>query len=265
VPAPFSNHCDMMYLSSALKAGPYLRTVLAHEYTHAVTNSVRASRVPATGPGGADEEDWLDEGLAHLGEDLHGFSRANLDYRVSAFLANPERYRLVVQDYYAAVLFRSHGNRGGTYLFLRWCADRYGPELLPALIHSNLRGTANLEAATGTSFAALYREWSLAIFQSGLEPVRSAGVGFPSRDARSAAGEWQGAGPRMHPVAPGDGGASWSPVGTSSRYMLIDGAPEGAVDVEIAGPEEADLQITAIPLPRGLARMERPVNRHRTR
>ena len=102
----------------------------------------RAARAP-------EEEGWLDEALAHLVEDLHGFSRSNLDYRVSAFLSQPERYRLVVEDYYAADLFRSHGNRGGTYLFLRWCADRFGPALLPALIRSDRRGTANLEAATG--------------------------------------------------------------------------------------------------------------------
>ena len=53
-----------------------------------------------------------------LVEDALGFSRSNIDYRVVAFLANPERYRLVVDDYYAADLFRSHGNRGATYLFL---------------------------------------------------------------------------------------------------------------------------------------------------
>src|SRR5205823_11239839 len=42
VPAPFGNRCDMMYLSAALGPGPHLRTVLAHEYTHAVTYSQKA-------------------------------------------------------------------------------------------------------------------------------------------------------------------------------------------------------------------------------
>ena len=114
-----------------------------------------------------EEEGWLDEALAHLVEDLHGFSRSNLDYRISAFLSQPVRYRLVVEDYYAADLFRSHGNRGGTYLFLRWCADRFGPALLPALIRSELRGTENLEAATGVAFAELYRQWTVALLSPG--------------------------------------------------------------------------------------------------
>src|SRR5207244_1823742 len=34
--APYGNRCDMMYLNTALQPGPYLRSLLAHEYTHAV-------------------------------------------------------------------------------------------------------------------------------------------------------------------------------------------------------------------------------------
>src|SRR5262249_48848818 len=36
LPAPFGNRCDMMYLNTNLQPGPHLRTVLAHEYAHAV-------------------------------------------------------------------------------------------------------------------------------------------------------------------------------------------------------------------------------------
>ena len=73
---------------------------------------------------------------------------------MSAFLSRPERYQLVVEDYYAADLFRSHGNRGSTYLFLRWCVDQFGPDLLPTLVESQLRGVANLEEATGAPSAS---------------------------------------------------------------------------------------------------------------
>ena len=34
--APFGNRCDMMYLNADLEPGPHLRTILAHEFTHAV-------------------------------------------------------------------------------------------------------------------------------------------------------------------------------------------------------------------------------------
>lgn len=256
LPAPFSNHCDMMYLSTALGAGPHLRTVLAHEYTHAVTFCARTAPGPGLDAPGLEEESWLDEALAHLAEDLHEFSRTNLDYRVSAFLSQPERYRLVVDDYYAADLFRSHGNRGGTYLFLRWCADRYGPGLLPALVGSERRGVANLEAATGARFEDLYRAWSVALFLAGLDPAQSRSDGFRTIDLRGRLDDWQLAGPRAVPVRPDDRPLTWMSAGTASRFLVIEPSPAGAVEVEVAAAVEAGLQVTGVALPDDLPRME---------
>ncbi len=58
---------------------------MAHEYMHAVVyaRKSRARRASKSGP--IEEEGWLDEAMAHLAEDLHGFSTTNIDYRVSAF------------------------------------------------------------------------------------------------------------------------------------------------------------------------------------
>jgi hypothetical protein len=251
--APFSNHCDMMYLSTSLEPGPHLQTVLAHEYTHAVTFSAKAM---SSGIVATEEEGWLDEALAHLVEDLHGFSRSNLDYRVSAFLSEPERYRLVVDDYYASGLFRSHGNRGGTYLFLRWCADRFGPALLPSLIRSPRQGVANLEAATGTSFADLYRAWSIALFMTGFDPSRPHAPEFRSLNVRGPFDDWELAGPRTSSVTPGGPDASWSSAATASRYVIVTSSPTGAAEVTVTAPSEAGLQVTAVPLPDDLARVE---------
>lgn len=232
--APLSNHCDMMYVNANLEPGPYLRTILAHEYTHAVTTSVR--------PPGQEEEGWLDEALAHLAEDLHGFSRSNLDYRISAFLSCPERYRLVVDDYYAANLFRSHGNRGSTYLFLRWCADRYGADLLPALMRSELRGIESLEQATGCSFADLYRAWSIALF-------------FQTREQVTPDG-WLLIGPRPAIVRPDEPAGTWMSQGTASHYVVVETPAGKASRITISAPEEAGLQVTSIALPRHRPRVE---------
>ncbi|MFO0909535.1 MAG: hypothetical protein U0794_14470 [Isosphaeraceae bacterium] len=256
LPAPFSNHCDMMYLSTSLKAGPHLRTVLAHEYTHAVVFCAK------TQPGGsaisavAEEEGWLDEAIAHLVEDEHGFSRSNIDYRVSAFLSQPERYRLVVDDYYAADLFRSHGNRGGTYLFLRWCVDRFGPGLIPALVASRERGRANLEAATGVSFAELYRSWSVALLLSGLDPRITSYEPFRTLDLRAALDGWPLAGPRTVAVKPGAEPVSWDSAATASRFVVVEASRTGAVRLEIEAAAAAELQVTLVPLPEELPRLE---------
>ena len=256
--APFGNRCDMMYLSTNLEPGPHLRTVITHEYMHAVVFSGKCGQGPGVRPVVVEEEGWLDEALAHLAEDQQGFSRSNIDYRISAFLSQPERYQLVVEDYYAANLFRSHGNRGSTYLFLRWCVDQYGPDLMPALIHSRLRGTANLEDATGCSFAELFRRWSVALFMSGLDPASKpvpCGV-YRSVDMRNPLEDWELAGPRTTYVASGGPADCWSAAGTSSHFVVVRGGSSPAVEVMVSGPPEAQIQVTAVPLPAGMARLE---------
>jgi hypothetical protein len=246
--APFGNRCDMLYLGAAVAAGPHLRTVLAHEYTHAVIATCKSAV-------GAGEEGWLDEAIAHLMEDRHGFSRSNLDYRVSAFLSAPERYRLVVRDYFAAGLFRGHGNRGSTYLFLRGCVDRFGPTLLQELAQSRLRGTEALEAATGERFEALFRRWSVALAVGGLDPKADRAAPDHPPDLRTPIGDWPLAGPRTTAVG-ARGGSSWSMVGTSPHFVAIDAGPGEAVQVEVAGPPGATLQVTAIRLPDDIPRIE---------
>jgi hypothetical protein len=255
---PFGNRCDMMYLSTHLEAGPHLRTVLAHEYMHAVVFKAKAHGSSRIRDPAVDEEGWLDEALAHIAEDLHGFSRSNIDYRISAFLSQPERYQLAVEDYYAADLFRSHGNRGSTYLFLRWCVDRFGPELIPALVHSPLRGVANIEAATGCPFADLYRRWSVALYLNGLdrEVSEQSGDGYRSIDARSPLGAWQLAGPRAARVRPGGPEDRWLAAGTSSHYVLIEPSATGDTGVTITAPAAAEIQVTVVPLPADMARVD---------
>jgi len=166
VEPPFGNRCDMLYLNSNVRPGANLKTLLAHEYAHAVCFSERLSqhknrrRLP-------DEEDWLNEAIAHLSENLHGAGWSNIDHRVSCFLTSPESYPLVVADYYRSGLWRDHGCRGATYLFLRWCVDQFGEGLLRKLVHSRVTGRQGLEQATGVPFTELYRRWTIALFESG--------------------------------------------------------------------------------------------------
>ncbi len=241
-PPPFGDRGDVMHLSTALRAGPHLRAVMAHEYTHAVVYTRKSLHRPIGAGTPLEEEGWLDEAMAHLNEDLHGFGRSNLDYRVSAFLSRPERYRLVVDDYYSADLFRSHGNRGSTYLFLRWCADRFGPDLLPTLVASELHGVANLEAATGRRFEDLFRAWA---FDLHARPEGPAFAGYRDRDR---AGTWPAAGPRPSRVAEGRDDL-WEAAGASPRHVLVDRVRGKAVRVRVESLAESDLQVTAAILP----------------
>jgi hypothetical protein len=239
VAPPFGNRCDMLYLSTSLTSLPYLKTVIAHEYAHAVTFSYKLRHPPASGS--VEEEGWLDEATAHLVEDRHGYSRANIDYRVDAFLAEPERYRLVVDDYYRADLFRSHGHRGATYLFLRWCERQFGPNLVPTLMASPLRGVENLEQATGRTFADLYREWTLSLAHDLVS-------GASSADSTMT--------PMRTEIRTGDPTESWEMEGTASRYFVIEPPEEGSIHLEVNAPASAGLQVTAAPIDRQRALLE---------
>jgi hypothetical protein len=131
-----------------------------------------------------------------------------------------------------------------------------------ALIQSDLRGVANLESATGSTFAALYRRWSLALYRSGLNAEGRPGSddGFVSVGMRSPQDEWELAGPRFHRVAPSTPVERWSALGTTSHFVIIDGFPRGGVEVEITGPPEAVLQVTAVPLGADSAALDLSVN-----
>ncbi len=245
---PFGNRADLICLNAAIEPGPYLWSILAHEYTHALLFSRKVADPLAARQPGVDEEGWIDEGLAHLAELTLGFSRQNLDYRLSAFLAAPERYSLVVPDYFAAELFRSHGHRGATAQFFDWGRRALGADLLPSLVLSTRRGLANVEAVAGQSFAGLYRRWSTALFLDAL-------VGGAT-DAPLVGPDWTLAGPRTGWVEADGPAVPWLSAGTASRYLIVTGASAAAVEIAVEGPAEAELQVTAVRLPDDLPRLD---------
>jgi hypothetical protein len=253
---PLGNRCDMMYLNSTLKPGPHLRTLIAHEYTHAITLCEHVFSRYLPDRLGAEEESWLDEAIAHIAENLHGYSWSNLDYRVSAFLNSPERYRLVVEDYYAADLWRSHGNRGSTYLFLRWCVDQYGEQILRDLVQTNLYGVESIEVATGRPFEELFRDWSAAMFLS-----HSGMAGRPEESLRhlnpraTLTGRLL-AGPRYEFLSPSNVTRQFTLAGTSSKYFLAHSAGAAPTRVCVETDTDAKLQVSVRRLPAALARLE---------
>jgi hypothetical protein len=256
VEPPLGNRCDMMYLNADLAPGPHVRTLIAHEYTHAITLCEHVFGRYLPDRLGQEEESWLDESIAHLAENVHNYSWSNLDYRISAFLSDPERYRLVVDDYYAAGIWRGHGNRGSTYLFLRWCVDHYGHEVLRDLVQSNLVGVENVEVAIGRPFDELYRDWSVALFLSH--------SGFDSRPLESfrflnTRGELSGrllAGPRSETLKLDGDARQFELVGTSTKYLVAHSARSGASRVRVESAADAKLQVSIRPLPQRMARLE---------
>ncbi len=164
---PFGNQCDMLALNSRLRPGPHLRTVLAHEYAHAVLFCEHALENHLDIRQRHDEESWLNEGIAHVAEEMQGYGWSNLEKRLAAYAEAPEAYPLVVPDYYHSGLWRTDGTRGAAFRFTRWLTRKHGVDVLRRLAQSNLAGIHNVEAATLQPFADTFRDWSVAQMQPG--------------------------------------------------------------------------------------------------
>lgn len=260
IPSPFSNQCDVIYLHSQLRPGPVLRDLLAHEYAHAVSFSIRQGATPGA-PNLPEEEDWLNEGVAHLAENLAGSGWTNLDYRISRFLDDPSRSPLIVSDYYRSGLWRDHGCRGATYLFLRWCTDVWGDQLPAALLRSPTSGIANLERCTGLSFPQLYRHFNLALASEGDLPASGTVAADAVKSIRpletvslfSRLGNWQLAGPRwdVMPVVESVNPAKKELTlrGTSTAFVELRGSAAAetvARRIHLRGSAGSRLQVTLI-------------------
>jgi hypothetical protein len=234
---PFSNRCDMMYVNSQTIPGPHLRTLLIHEYTHAVSFSRRTAGQPGR-PTFPEEEDWLNEGLAHCAESLFDGGWTNLDYRISRYLNDTAAYPLVVEDYYRAGLWRCHGCRGATYLFLRYCVERFGTQTLTRLVATPARGRRNLELATGCSFERLFRDWTLSLLESS-DPQRKTASPDPPQKATPACGASRGQLASLdlcEPLGP------WGLAGPRQRKWQIDSGP---MNVELKGTSAAFVELSA--------------------
>ena len=183
---PLSNHGDILYLSAVSDSGPALEPLLTHETTHL---AVFSRRHIGEATEQAEEEDWLNEALAHVIETEATGDWSNLDYRIAKFLKQPSEAPLVVADYYRAGLWRDPGCRGATFLFLRWCLDQLGEQGAVELASSPQTGRGNLERTTGVPFPGLFRAWSLALWeasqaQDSADPTPSIAIAQPYRSLR---------------------------------------------------------------------------------
>jgi hypothetical protein len=162
--------------------------------------------------GPAFEEPWLDEGLAHVAEELNFFRsanrspRTNLDatgfsdpvftnaYSVFA-INNFRRYSLYLgtTETHSPIGFNSIDidlqTRGAIWNFLRYAADH-----LPAgaenafwfnLVNSHTSGMANLTNALGTSPAPLLHDWAMSVFLDDNAPNVDPRYQQPSWNIRS--------------------------------------------------------------------------------
>jgi hypothetical protein len=130
--------------------------VLAHEFLHMILFNYRVLIYGGGVYGDYMEELWINEGLAHIAEDLNGFDASNIG-RSNLYLENPGDVTLI---YGGDAL----DERGAEFLFLRYLGDRFGTRVFRDLVQTKKTGVANVEAATGAYFNELFADWGAACY-----------------------------------------------------------------------------------------------------
>jgi hypothetical protein len=196
---PTSNQGEMFYMLAADPAGAvngnvrtasFVRGVtlgtLAHEYQHLVNASRRV--LVNTPWNGHLEETWLDEGLAHVAEELVFYERAGLapggNVDVGALVGDPlvqaaffkygdanfarlRQWLLAPQSSGPFAAGDALATRGAAWAFLRYAADRRGgtqSTFWSALVNTGNTGRANLQAVLGTDPLPWFRDFTAATY-----------------------------------------------------------------------------------------------------
>jgi hypothetical protein len=174
IPGGTTNHAEMFYVlaadpsatwgntfTRAFAAAENLRTIV-HEYQHLISFSYRLFHF---GPAAA-QMTWLEEGMAHMAEDLlahdtgdASFNASNVG-RANLYLANPGSASL---EWDASPVQQ----RGGIYLFLRLLGDRFGDDIYKQILQDNCVGRPCVEKISGESFYNTVGEFLAALYLSG--------------------------------------------------------------------------------------------------
>ena len=130
--------------------------VLAHEFQHLFSFYQHVLI-----RNGRPEENWLNEGLSHVCEDLVGEHDAHNRQNIERFLTNPHRTPLRGS-------VENPGVRGAAYLFVRSLIEDYGTEILSRLTQTNRVGISNVKNAAGDRITDIYERHLSRLFLSGL-------------------------------------------------------------------------------------------------
>jgi hypothetical protein len=166
VPAGTTNHAEILYLLAADPTGVWDCVFLAdstaaenlgtipHEHQHLISFSHRLFH-----ENGVFQQTWLEEGMAHMAEDLNGDNSSNIG-RGKLYREDPGA--VSIEDNAAGL-----EQRGGIYLMMRLLADRYGTDILKAIVQSNCTGRACIQNVTGKGFYDVLAEFLAAQYLSG--------------------------------------------------------------------------------------------------
>ncbi len=133
-----------------------IRGVIAHEFQHMIMFNYRVLIFGNGYNGTYMAELWVDEGLAHIAEDVNNHDESNIR-RADLFLNDPGNVTLI------------HGGddlegRGASFLFFRYLGDRFGEGIFRDIVQTKKTGTDNISYVTGIDFKELFADWAATMY-----------------------------------------------------------------------------------------------------
>lgn len=239
--------------------------VIAHEFEH----TINASRRLYVNNADVLEVKWLDEGLAHIAEELLFYRESQLSPRQnigiadlpsgtqkrSAFnfdmIGNAGRYRTFLlapakNSPYAAD--DSLPTRGAAWSLLRYAADRLGStdsDLFFRLVNSKATGVANFEATLGVSMKTYVRDWSTS---NAADDVAATAAEYQQKswNWHSIFPPLYGSYPLNIPSLPNSTNASGTIVSGGSSYYKLAVPASGSGTVALSGASPSNLQLVIV-------------------
>jgi len=230
--------------------------VIAHEFQHLINSSRRIYVNNAN-----DFEDtWLDEGLAHIAEELLFYREAGIgpknnidtptiratEQRRTAFnldmSGNAGRYRSYLQKPSSNSPYADNDSlptRGGAWDLLRYLADQKsttGDKVFYQLVNSTTAGIANVEQVFGSTFPDDVRDWNVSHAVDDVAPVPA--------ELTQPSWNWHSIYAALYPTSPYPlkytamtDGASYSGtvIGGGAAYYKVSVPANGSATVTLGG------------------------------
>lgn len=198
---PTSNYQEIVYTMIPDPSGTYgvaisksfamdnlLTAIFPHELQHAISYNQHVFE-----NGGPPEQNWLNEGMSHLMEDLYGYGQENPS-RYAMYLSSTSSAGLVVSGQPGLL------ERGAAYLFLRYLYEQSssGDVFLRDLEDTARTGVDNIEAAFNgpsgfSEFHELMARWTVALALTDSGISQDSRYTYRNRVMNSVTGHWEGA------------------------------------------------------------------------
>lgn len=154
---PFSNQRKLIYISTDLILGEYLKETIAHEFVHLITLNKKDLEY------GVAEDKWLNEARAEYAVTLLGYNQGGgyIDKRITSFIEKP----------YTSLMFWDNSNYdyGVVNSFIHYLVDHYGVDILIDSLNSSKKGIESINEALlknsfKDSFSDIFTNWTIAVY-----------------------------------------------------------------------------------------------------